>query len=90
VFDHITVPPRGAVSRGQSRLTAAFERIQDFADERRRTAACVDILEVAEERQKILVSRHVYSSVLVCCRWTRCTLSREVYGEGVGQAAFVR
>lgn len=65
VFDHTTVSPRGAVFRGQSRLTAAFKRIQDLSDERRWTAACVDILEVAEERQKILVSRHISSSVLI-------------------------
>jgi hypothetical protein len=41
-------------------------------------------------KRSSLVAMSIDSSVLVCCRWTRCTLSREVYGEGVGQAAFVR
>lgn len=39
-------------------------RPQDFADERRRTAAGIDVLEGSQEGQEVVVGRHVASSAL--------------------------
>lgn len=49
------------ILRGKSRLTAACCRIQRLADERCRTAAGINILQVPEKSRKILVGRHLLS-----------------------------
>jgi hypothetical protein len=59
---------------GSLLLTAAFIRIQRLADERRRTAAGIEVLYGPEEGQEIVVGRHLFFFFSFCsgnCRYSQ-------------------